>query len=321
MENYVEMSNESLVKAYQEASEKEEKTRILDNLYRKNHGLILKIARRYSKYEEINDLIQESYFGVKVAADLYDQDGGASFSTYVVIWIRQVIRRYIDNCGSVIRCPVHRHGAAINLDKVINRYMMEFNQEPTDKELCHLLGIDQYKLDQLKADKMRLKIRSLDEILPSEEDASLTLGDTIADDHNAMDDLIEVDYNDWLKLILWDEVAKIGPLEHDVLKQRFVYNQTMQEAADKLGIEYMDVKTAEARAFRNLRKNVKLRQFRDSVISHAYIGTGLRNYLYSGTSATERTAIKLYEFNKADINEIERQIEGIDKLLSERKDK
>jgi RNA polymerase primary sigma factor len=267
-------------------------------------NLVKKIAARYTAYADFDDLIQEGYFGLMVAADMYEADQGTCFASYACIWLKQSMKRYIDNCGSCIRVPTHRNGNIIKLTKIINNYLMEFGQEPTDKELCCLLGVTQDILDKLKVDKLRLDIRSLDDTLPS-EDGSLTLGDTIADDRDDIGNVVEIEYNERLSLVLWDEVAKIGELESDVLRERYIHNQTMQEAADRLGITTQDVRTAEARAFRNLRKNGRIRQYRDDIISsRAYSGSGLNAFLHTNTSSTERVAIDIIDH-------------GIDKYMAE----
>ena len=76
-------------------------------LYLQNTALIKKVALRYAGVEELEDLIQESYFGLLKAAQLYDESLGFKFTSYAPYWIRNAIESYLEN-NSLIRLPPHR---------------------------------------------------------------------------------------------------------------------------------------------------------------------------------------------------------------------
>ena len=318
MQINIEESNEAIVARYQAESDKTVKNALIGTLYQRNIGLIKKIASKYAAYVDFDDLVQEGFFGLKIAADMYDADQGIVFSSYATIWLKQSMRRYIENCGSSVRFPVNAQHNIYKLGKIITWYKMEFNREPSDMELCAILGVSKEVLKKLKLDQIKFKIRSLDEPLSGEEDTSYTLGDTIKDSTDQMDDIIEIEYNEKLAMVLWDEVnAILSPQEENIIIKRFKDNMTLDQVGSKMGITAEGVRQHQAHAMRKLRQSKIIKQYREDIISHAYTGTGLRNYLYSGTSATERAAIRLYDSYKPDINEIEKQIEEIDKLLNE----
>ena len=74
-------------------------------LYEKNMPLIKRIVKPYTAYENMEDLLQEAYFGLWEAVQHYETSENVLFMTYAGYWLRQVIQRYIENCGSVIRIP------------------------------------------------------------------------------------------------------------------------------------------------------------------------------------------------------------------------
>ena len=76
------MSNEDLVLMIQG---NEDKARHLGELYEQNRGAIANIAKRYSEYAEIEDLMQESFFGLSEAAARWDPEAGTKF----ILQIRQ----------------------------------------------------------------------------------------------------------------------------------------------------------------------------------------------------------------------------------------
>lgn len=49
-------------------------------LWQQNQGFIRSIAKKYAAYEEIEDLIQQGYFGMCNAVNGYDPENGGFFS-------------------------------------------------------------------------------------------------------------------------------------------------------------------------------------------------------------------------------------------------
>lgn len=287
-------SNETLVALYQAESDKAAKSELLGRLYQDNINLVMKIANRYTAYADFDDLTQEGFFGFKVACDMFDVDQKASFLNYASIWLKQAMMRYIENNGSSVRFPVNKQQSVFKLKKIINQYMMQFGEEPSDKELCCLLGVDQVTLEKLKLDEVKLKVRSLDVPISSDDD-SFSLGDTIADDRDDIGDVIQIEYNERLSLILWDEVNKLSPREGQVIIKRFKEEKTLEQIGSDMGITPEGVRCIQATAMRKLRQSKIIKQYREDIISHAYIGTGLTSFRNTGTSSTEKTAILLYQ--------------------------
>ena len=60
------MTNEELVIEYQTGNKA-----VIEQLYLQNRGMIEKIVRRYAGIEELDDLRQESFFGLVKAAELW----------------------------------------------------------------------------------------------------------------------------------------------------------------------------------------------------------------------------------------------------------
>ena len=51
-------------------------------------------------YEDIDDLMQEAYFGLMAAVRGY-RSGEASFLVYASYWIKQAVKRYVHGNGAV----------------------------------------------------------------------------------------------------------------------------------------------------------------------------------------------------------------------------
>ena len=67
------MTNEELVELIQSG---ENVTDNMEQLYNQNHGMIYKIAKKYTYAEDIDDLFQESYMALYKAACKYKKDQG-----------------------------------------------------------------------------------------------------------------------------------------------------------------------------------------------------------------------------------------------------
>lgn len=72
--------------------------------------MILKVAHVYVRGRrslELMDLFQEGYLGLIRAIELYEPTREAQLSTYANYWIKQAIRRAIENGDHFIRKPSH----------------------------------------------------------------------------------------------------------------------------------------------------------------------------------------------------------------------
>ena len=98
------MSNEQIVVRIQAGENTADN---MLKLWQQTESFIAKLAMSYQGYAELEDLKQEGYIGLCEAVRQYDSDKGVPFINYAAFWIRQVMRRYIDNCCSVVRLPVH----------------------------------------------------------------------------------------------------------------------------------------------------------------------------------------------------------------------
>ena len=96
------MTNEELVLSYQQGNKK-----ALDDLIENNRGIVYTMANKFytacNNAIEKEDLIQEGFTGLIIAAEKYDpnNENKAAFITYAVSWIYNKIYRFI--CGTSSR--------------------------------------------------------------------------------------------------------------------------------------------------------------------------------------------------------------------------
>ncbi len=303
------LTNEEVVEMYQKAAEPEQ-MRYLLMLYETNRDLIAYVARKYKCYAEFDDLMQESFFGMKAAADAYDPDQG-SFSTYAVLWLKQTMRRYIDNTQTAVRFPADVRQRVFKYRQILNRYIGKYGKAPTEREMMQLLQVSAEQYRKISKNNDMLRIRSTEEVI-SAEDEDYILGDTLADPRaeERFEEIIEIEDNKQLHDLLWN-VDFLTNQEKDIIKKRYQDQRTLEDIGSETGATREKVRQIEARALRKYRRDQRIQKYKDDFVSaRAYRGTGLSAFEYSGSSATERTAIDLYE------KEISRYTQQIEQEVS-----
>ena len=134
-------NNEQIVSRIQ-AGEKEQENMTL--LWQQNQNFIAMIARKYSSCAEMEDLEQEGYIGLYEAVKHYDTSSEVPFINYAAFWIRQVMRRYIDNCGRVVRIPTMGKVMFCDLQDAAGRIQIYLKIDEMDEatfERCRKLDI------------------------------------------------------------------------------------------------------------------------------------------------------------------------------------
>ena len=244
------MTNEELVVLIQSGNDKR---RYLEELYNKNRNLICDVANRYGSFAEIDDLIQEGYFGLVKAAESWDKTKGTKFSTYAVNWIRAFINRYIDNNAYVVRIPAYQRAMITKINRVSEAYYKEYAHAPSIQELSVLIDETEALIKAVLHDAVFLSVQSTSEVI-SPEDESISLEDAIKDPINRYEILENDIQNEQLSSVLWNIVDELKPEEAAVLHRRYEHNKSVEDVAQELGHKPCHVRYVERNAIKALGK-------------------------------------------------------------------
>lgn len=286
------MSNEELVLQIQAGNDK---SKNLERLYLQNKGLIGKIALKYSRYEDIEDLIMEGYFGLVTAAEYWSPDKEVTFATYAFVWIRQAIRRYLDNCGSVVRIPTNQKNRIFRYRKAVEEFIRDKGRNPNSWELVSVLDLPIEQIESLEEDVKFLQLRSTDEIVIDD----LTLGDTVPDPDDKFQNVLDKIEAEQLSSLLWSLVDELKEIEAVIIKKRYKDGRTLRQCGEDLGLEYNRVHSLEQGAMNKLRRKSNIEKLKPFIeerrVALSYQRTGLQAFRTTGTSSPERAAMLLYE--------------------------
>ena len=286
------MSNEQLVVRIRAGEN------VADNMlqiWQQNQGFIRSIAKKYAAYEEMEDLIQQGYFGLCNAVEGYDRESGVTFLHYASFWIRQSMQRYVVECGKVIRLPSHFRGKLTKYKQFTAAMYAEFGRKPTDQELCYYLNAGYEKLEELKQAAVMDKMGSLD--VPVGENEESTLCDLVACPDCPESEILDKVQAEQLKTVIWALVDDLPEKSPEVLRARFQENLTLKEVAAGIGVPVEAARRLQNKGLRELRKPSRAREllpfmYDDYVYNQAFHGNGVERFNRTWTSSTERIALE-----------------------------
>ncbi len=287
------MTNEQLVELIQQGQDTSANMLML---WQQNQGLITKIALKYSGYEDIDDLKQQGYIGLCEAVKAYRQEEGVLFASYAVFWLKHSMRRYIEECGSVVRIPTNTRGLMIKYKQLITAMMVNYGRKPTQNEIMLYLGVDEERMRQLSRGLMIEQMKSIN--VPVGDDEGCMLYELIQSNTDLEGEVLDNIQLEQLKELLWGLVSRLPNKEPDIIMQIYQNGRTRKEAGSLTDTDVQRVRCLEIDALKRLRcckGSSRLKTFLpeyDGIIaSKAMQGTGAKSFKYTWTSATERVAI------------------------------
>ncbi len=267
----------------------------MQSLYENNMPLIKKFIKPYAAYEPMEDLLQESYFGLWEAVRHYETSENVRFITYARYWIVQSAQRYIETCGSTVCIPTHTRAKMSRIRKATSQLRQEQGREPTITEIAALLGVSVEEVQEIQG--YMQGVASLD--TPIAEDNSLTLADTLQADLSVENDTVDKIYSEHSKNELWGIVERYtATRENDIIKEIFIHKKTMAQVAREQGVTIERVRQTKEKGLRRLRMGKARRELLEKfdIAEARLFRGGLNNYQeHNFTSIVEHLAEKRIE--------------------------
>lgn len=265
-------------------------------LWQQTEPYIYQVAKKYSRYAEIADLVQEGYFGLNQAVEHYRPDHGTKFISYLTFWLEQVMKRYIENSG-VVRIPSWMYQNLIKYNRFTREYEQEWGCEPSELQIRAFMQLDGEEVGKLQKIRNMQYTGSLEAPVPGVEDC--TLSDTVASNENLEDETIDrLDKEEAYKS-LWKSLDNLPDNEKDVIRMKYKDCEKWKNIAASLGVSLNTARTYQHKALGRLRRQEKApwyKYYEQNCLEAVKLRhVGINAFNRTWTSETEREAIRFYE--------------------------
>lgn len=237
------MTNEranELFREYRKTGDKAIRNELIENYMYLAQILAKKFAGRGVDYDDLLQIASEALIS---GVEKFDPDLGNMFTTYVTPTITGIIRNYFRDYSRSVRVPRKLYALSAKVKAAVNDYYKSNGVKPTVKQLSETLGESEETI--LEAMECRAPV-SLD-VTVRGEDSDVPLYEVIADERNSFESFEDGES-------LKTEIAKLSPIEREVVALRFVKGKSQAEVGKELGVSQMFVSRAEHRIIEKLRE-------------------------------------------------------------------
>lgn len=288
------MTNEQL--AYRIRAEENTADNMLQ-LWQQNRAFIGKIALKYSKYAEMDDLKQEGYIALCEAVRHYDTDYNVPFINYAAYHIKQRMQRYIEDNGNCIRIPSYMYNQVRKYKKIVSDFEKLYSKKPTEAEMRSFLGVGKETLESIKQAVLTGQMQSLS--TPVGEEENFCIEDTISSGEDLEEEVTRRLDRERMCQDLLEMVDSLPDQQREVIRMRYQEGKTLREVGEIQGRAIEGVCQIEKNAFRKMRssrKCEKLRSYHEVYLSAAPVRhVGVRQFQRTWESEVEREALRWAE--------------------------
>lgn len=234
--NYEEIAE--WLKVYKSTNDEKQKKHLQNIIVLSSMPLVKKIARGLARRntDPVEDIIQVGSVGLVKAIQLYNPKVSENFKTYATYLITGEIRHYLRDKVSMIKAPREIYELAYRVNKLMEKLKDDQGNEPSEKVLAEELGTSVGKIKEVIDVERRKQTISLDQVITTGSDESLSLFDKIADDNHYNLESFQED-----KILIKDAINKLDVKLQEVIILNYFEDLSQTQIASKLGISQMQV--------------------------------------------------------------------------------
>ena len=220
-----------------------------ERLFEQHRGLARKLARRYRQTTvPLEDLEQVACIGLLLAVKRYDPERGRSLASFAIPTILGEIKRHLRDNSRTVHVTRGAQESSARVRSARDELMSREGRAPSVQQLAQYMECDiEEVIDGLFA-LNAYDIKPFDQPATGEPDG-LTFADTIG----AADEGFELAED---RIALQRAMPELSDREREVLRLRFVAEQTQSKVAEQLGCSQMQVSRIQSNAIRKLRETI-----------------------------------------------------------------
>ncbi len=246
------MTNEELVKLIKAGINEKEN---MGRLYSQNKGYLYKVCKPYARICDLEELVQEAYFGIYEAVQKYDEDSGVKFLTYASFCIKRVLNSYALSNSHTLMIPSY----LVSLMSKYNRFTASYSgSQPTKDEYIQHLGITESRYENLIKVMAESNCVSMDQDIFGTD--GLTNADMIADEFRIEDRVVGDEVIEQLQADVWNCVDKLNTKYRNTIIKRYKGDMSPYEVAKEYRCGVKQIVKLETKALIYLRKDKKIQE-------------------------------------------------------------
>jgi len=225
--------------------------------------LAVSFAGKFRRYDvPYDDLIQQGNLGLMRAAEKFDPDNGARFSTYATWWIRASMQDYVMRNWSLVRTGTNATQKKLffHLRRVLQRHEAdEARDEPLSLRVARELQVPENQVEVMMG-RMSGADLSLDAPQGADEDGGRAWVEALEDDAPGTEDSVlgRLETNS-RRRALYNAVAGLPERERRIVALRHLSDEpvTLSDLGASMGISKERVRQLEERALARLTSSLR----------------------------------------------------------------
>lgn len=150
------------------------------------------------------------------------------------------------------------------------------------------------QLDKLKKNANKTNVSSLDTVI-SQDDDSLTLGDSIASEQDLEEEIIKKRDHELMSRALWGAISELSEKQLFVMKRRYQDRDTCEKLGRELGCSFQYIRSLERQTIRKLKQPHFIRRYKDYyehyLTPYPIMHIGIDSFQRTGYSEVERAVL------------------------------
>lgn len=270
----------------------------MESLFVQNLTMIKRFVKPFSHCDDMDDLIQESYFGLFEAAKRYDPNIGVKFMTYAQHWIVQAVHSYVVNSSSSVRIPSNLRNAASRYNKYVATYERNHSRTPSAQQAAFDLGLTENQINAIIL--CNSGIKSLDAAVGENSSGeSVLLCELIPDESVDVEaKVLNEECNKELRRDLDTVIDNLDNTEGRVIRGIYFEGVSNEQLSDQIGISRQRVYQIHRSALQNMRRKSRKLLYQYAETFGLITRGGFKQFRQTQTSTVEYIAMRRMEIEE-----------------------